>query len=167
MTFFKWAFLGVIALMATAVSSAQQNFPLRPGEWLVTTPGATPDQPPTIVPFCLNNDLWYKNLTKNPTCAITNYSTTPAGISYNISCSTTYFLMKGKVNIVFDGMTHMVSQGSIDTNIRGTISHSYSQSDYRWKGPTCDPNTDVNLKVSTQTDSEPPPPTVYRNHVDQ
>jgi hypothetical protein len=40
-TFFKWAFLGLIVLMATAVSSAQTKFPLLSGEWTVTTPDPT------------------------------------------------------------------------------------------------------------------------------
>lgn len=49
MAYFKWAFLGVIFLVATTVSSAQQTtvspaqqkFPLTPGEWVITVSGAT------------------------------------------------------------------------------------------------------------------------------
>ncbi len=151
MTFCKWALLCVIVFMATAVSSAQQKFPLRTGEWVVTTAGTTPGQAPVVIPYCLNDDLWSKALTRNPACTITNYSVTLTGAGYNMSCSMTTFKMKGNVSIVFDGMMHMVARGSFDMMSAKTgVTHSNTQTDYRWKGPTCDPNTDVNLKINKQ-----------------
>ena len=151
MTFCKWALLGVIVLAATAVSSAQQKFPLRPGEWVVSTASTTPNQAPVVLSYCMNDELWTKALTKNPACSITNFSVTLTGASYNMSCSMKSFQMKGKVNIIFDGMTHMVGKGSFDMmTIKTGATHSDSQTDYRWKGPTCDPNTDVNLKFNKQ-----------------
>ena len=141
----------MIVFMATAVSSAQQKFPLRPGEWIVTTASTTPGQAPVVIPYCLNDDLWSKALTRNPACSITNYSVTLTGAGYNMSCSMSTFKMKGNVNIVFDGMTHMVAKGSFDMMSTKTgLTHSNTQTDYRWKGTACDPNTDVNLKINKQ-----------------
>ncbi|MGA2634648.1 MAG: DUF3617 family protein [Terracidiphilus sp.] len=175
MTYFKWAFLGLIVLMATAISSAQQTtaspvqqkFPLTPGEWIVTAPSTGQGQPPVVLSYCINDATWAKTIGRNHSCTITNYSTSSTGLSYNMSCTMNNFQMKGKVSMVFDGMTHMVGQGSFTMDsFKGGVTHSDTQTDYRWKGPTCDPNTDVNLKVGHPTDSEPEPKPVYRNHVD-
>jgi hypothetical protein len=168
MTFFKWAFLGAIILMANSISSAQEKFPLRSGEWQVTSPSAVPNQPPIVQLYCLNDDLWAKTLVRNHSCTITDYALTSAGASYHMSCSMKTFQMKGKVSIVFDGMTHMVGQGSftMDT-VKSGVSHSDSQTDYRWLSATCNPSTDVNLKVGNPNDlGEPAPKPVHRNHVD-
>jgi hypothetical protein len=55
MTYFKWALLGVIVLMATAASSAQQKFPLTPGEWVVTAPNTVQGQSPVVFTYCMND----------------------------------------------------------------------------------------------------------------
>jgi len=160
MTFFKWAFLSVIVLIATTVSSAQQKFPLTPGEWTITAPSTTQGQPPIVLTYCLNDALWAKTLERNHSCTITNYFVTSAGASYNMSCNMHNFQMKGKVSLNFDGLTHMAAQGSFTMDsFKGGITHSDTQTDYRWKGPKCDPNTDVNLKVTHPADSDLPPAT--------
>jgi hypothetical protein len=64
-----------------------------------------------------------------------------------MDCTTKSFQLKGKVNVGFDGLTHMISKTSIDTTANGTTTHADSQVDYRWKGPACDPNADMNLKI--------------------
>jgi hypothetical protein len=118
MTYFKWAFLGLIVLMATAISSAQQTtaspvqqkFPLTPGEWIVTAPSTGQGQPPVVLSYCINDATWAKTIGRNHSCTITNYSTSSTGLSYNMSCTMNNFQMKGKVSMVFDGMTHMVGQ---------------------------------------------------------
>ena len=65
MTFSKWAAVGAITLMTTGFCSAQQKFPLRAGEWEMST-SAGPGQAPMVMPFCLNDELWVKALNKSP-----------------------------------------------------------------------------------------------------
>ncbi|MGP8268943.1 MAG: DUF3617 domain-containing protein [Terracidiphilus sp.] len=175
MAYFKWAFLGLIVLIATAISSAQQTtappaqqkFLLTPGEWIVTAPSTAQGQPPVVLSYCLNDATWMKTLERNHSCRITNYSAMYTGITYNMSCTMNNFQMKGKVTLVFDGMTHMVGQGSFTMDsFKSGVTHSDTQTDYRWKSPTCDPKSDVNLKVGTQSSSEPKPQPVHPNHVD-
>ena len=166
-TSFKWAFLGVIVLLAATASSAQQKFPLTPGEWIVTGLGTAQGQPPVVLTYCMNDETWSKIIERNHSCTITNYAATSDGASYKMSCTMNNFQMKGKVSLVFDGMTHMVGQGSFTIDsFKGGVTHSDTQTDYRWKGPKCDPNTDVNLKVTHPTDSDQEPKPVHRNHVD-
>jgi hypothetical protein len=146
-TFFKWAFLGLIVLMATAVSSAQTKFPLHSGEWTVTTPDPTSSsKAPYVMLYCLNDELWTKALTQNPACSITQFSVSSAGASYLMDCPMKAFQMKGNVKLTFDGMTHMIGSSSLDTTTNGKTTHMDSTSDYRWKGPTCNPSADMNLK---------------------
>jgi hypothetical protein len=59
------------------------------------------------------------------------------------------FQMKGKVDMTFDGMEHMVAKGQIDITMNGKTTSSSSLADYRWKGATCSPN-DANLKAKKQ-----------------
>ena len=66
MTSFKWVFQGVIVLIAATASSAQQKFPLTPGEWIVTGPGTTLDQPPVALTYCLNDELCGKDSRTQP-----------------------------------------------------------------------------------------------------
>jgi hypothetical protein len=146
MTLLKVDTIGVILLAATAVASAQTKFPMHAGEWETTTPSTLPNQPPMVLPYCLNDELWTKALTQNPACSIQRLSVTSTGASYFIDCPMKGFQMKGPVDIKFDGMTHMVGKGSFDMVIDGKASHMDSQTDYRWKGPTCNPDKDVNLK---------------------
>lgn len=146
MTSLKWTALCLIALMATTASSAQQKFPLRSGEWEATTSSSLPNQAPMVLPYCLNDELWTKALTQNPSCSITQFSVSLTGTSYFMDCPMKSFQMKGKVVMTFDGMSHMTAKGSFDMTLKGKVTHSDSQTDYRFKGPTCNPNTDLNLK---------------------
>jgi hypothetical protein len=146
MTLLKAAPLGGLILAATAIASAQQNFPLRSGEWESTTSSGIPNQSPVVLPYCLNDELWTKALTQNPTCAVQRLTVSLTGISYNVDCSSKAFQMKGRVDMSFDGMTHMVGKGSFEMTMNGKTNQIVSQSDYRWKGPTCDPSKDMNLK---------------------
>jgi hypothetical protein len=99
-----------------------------------------------VIPYCLNDELWTKALTQNPACSIQRLSVTSTGARYFIDCPMKGFQMKGPVDIKFDGTTHMVGKGSFDMVINGKASHMDSQTDYRWKGPTCNPDKDLNLK---------------------
>lgn len=151
MTFSKWPTLCLLALAATAacsgrVCSAQAKFPLRPGEWTSTTASPmNPNGPPITMLFCMNDDTWTKALSK-PTCALKQLNLTSAGGTYSIDCSTPSMQMKGNFKIVFDGMTHMTSTGSMDIAFNGNTMHHDATSDFKWKGPVCDPNADVNLR---------------------
>src|SRR5271157_3220747 len=140
MTFLKWAALGVIVLMALAVSPAQQKFPLMPGEWEATTPSASPSDKPLVLLYCLNDELWTKALTQNPACSIQQLKVSLTGASYYLDCQMKTFEMKGTVTLIFDGMRHMVANGSVDVILNGKTATAVSQTDYRWKGPTCNPN---------------------------
>ncbi|MGA9670904.1 MAG: hypothetical protein WBQ94_16970 [Terracidiphilus sp.] len=148
MTSLKWTIVCLLALMATAVSSAQQKFPLRSGEWATTTPSSIPNRPPTTLLYCLNDELWTKALTKMTSCSINQLNVTLTGASYILDCPMKAVQMKGKVVMSFDGMTHMISKGSFDMTMDGKVTHSESQTDYRWKGSTCNPNADMNLNYS-------------------
>ncbi len=147
MTFFKGAAFGVFALMATAACSAQQKFPLRAGEWEATMPSGVPNQPPLVLLYCLNDELWTKALTQNPSCSISQLSVSLTGASYHMECPMKAFQMKGDVVMSFDGTAHMTAKGSIDLIMNGKTTHSVTNADYRWKGPTCNPSVDLNLKV--------------------
>jgi hypothetical protein len=147
MALLKTAALGAIIMMTTAVSSAQQHFPLRSGEWAATVPDPTgPNKAPFVILYCLNDELWTKALTQNPSCSISQFNVTSSGGSYFLSCPMKAFQMKGSVKLTFDGMTHMIANASLDMTTNGKTTHTDSTSDYRWKGPTCNPNTDMNLK---------------------
>ena len=147
MTFLKWTSSGMIALLATVALSAQQKFPLRSGEWTATTPGLTPGKPPMTMLYCMNDELWTKALNGNPTCQLQQLNINPLGGSYSLSCAGKSFQMKGNVKLTFDGATHMTSTGSFDMTMGdGKPTHMDSTSEYRWKGPSCDPNADMNLK---------------------
>ena len=147
MIFLKWTALCMCALMATALASAQQKFPLRSGEWTATTPDPAPGKPPMVTLYCLNDDLWTKALNAIPSCELAQLNFTPLGGSYSLNCTGKAFQMKGNVKLTFDGMTHTTSRGSFDITMgTGKTTHTDSTSEYRWKGATCDPNADMNLK---------------------
>jgi hypothetical protein len=141
----KWMTLCAFALMATAVCSAQQKFPLRSGEWEATAPAVSPGDTPTKMLYCLNDELWQKALTENPSCSIQQFNVTSSGASYFMDCKTSSFQMKGKVVMTFDGMLHIIAKAALDATVNGTATHTASTVDYRWKGATCSPN-DMNLK---------------------
>jgi hypothetical protein len=146
MTFFKMTGLVAVVLMATSCCSAQQKFPLRSGEWEATLPAVNAQDTPTIVTYCLNDELWQKAFNQMPSCTIQNFNMTSKGASYTLDCDMKMYRMNGKVVMTFDGMEHMTANGSIDMTMNGKTTHSTSQVDYHWKNATCSPN-DMNLKV--------------------
>lgn len=135
-----------MVLMAISFCSAQQKFPLRPGEWEATVPAINSQDTATVLPYCLNNETWLKAFTQMPSCTIQNFNMTSKGASYTLDCDMKMYRMNGKVELSFDGMEHMTGKGSIDMTMNGTTTHSTSITDYRWKGATCSPN-DLNLRV--------------------
>jgi hypothetical protein len=132
--------------MAISLCSAQQKFPLRPGEWNESLYTAGTQEAPMVLPICLNDEMWQKVLNQMPSCTIQNFTTTSTGASYTLDCNMKTYRMNGKIVFTFDGMEHMVANGSLDMIMNGTTTHSTSKVDYRWKNATCSPN-DLNLKV--------------------
>jgi hypothetical protein len=154
MIFPKWLTMGLCALMTTAAVSAQQHFPLRPGEWTSSTSDpANPTGKPVTMLMCMNDETWAKALAANPTCSIKQFNMTSAGGTYSLACSGKSMQMTGDFKVVFDGMTHMTSSGTMTISFSGKANQMTSTSDFRWKGPTCDPNADINLR-----DHHVPPP---------
>jgi hypothetical protein len=145
MTFFKWTGLCLTVFMAASFCSAQQKFPLRPGEWEATLPAANAQDTPTVLLYCLNDELWLKAFTQMPSCAIQNFTMTSTGASYTLDCDMKMYRMNGRVQLNFDGMAHMTANGSLDMIMNGKTTHSTSLTDYRWKRVTCSPN-DMNLR---------------------
>jgi uncharacterized protein DUF3617 len=137
----KWTASGMIALFAAASCSAQHKFPLRPGEWAMTSP----DSGSITLLFCLNDEMWEKALTQNPICTVQQFSMTMSGASYYLNCPAKSFQMKGPVTLTFDGLQHMVGKAVIDMTIGGKTTTSTTVSDYRWKGATCSPD-DMNMR---------------------
>jgi hypothetical protein len=147
MIFLKLAALGACVLMASAVVSAQQKFPLRSGEWTISMPDPTGSDKPFSMLLCMNDETWTKAISgRNPTCTVAQLNIGLTGGSYQLSCEGKTFQMKGSVKLTFDGLTHIHSVGSINTTAQGATTHMETISDYRWKGPVCDPNADINLK---------------------
>jgi hypothetical protein len=146
MTYLKYVTLGVMAVVAIQVCSAQSKFPLRSGEWQaeMSVPG-TPGSSVTML-YCLNDALWQKALTQDPLCSIQQLAITSSGGSYSLVCEMKSFQMKGKVDLVFDGLEHMTAKSQVDITMAGKTTSSASVAEYRWKGTTCSPN-DANLKA--------------------
>jgi len=156
MIFLKSAALGACALMATASAFSQQKFPLRSGEWTISMPDPTEAGKTFSMLLCMNDETWAKAISgRNPTCNVTQLNIGLTGGSYQLSCGGKAFQMKGSVQLTFDGLTHIHSVGSIDTTTGGSTTHMDTISDYRWKGPTCDPNADVNLKNHNNQNAPP------------
>ena len=146
MIFLKWVTLCAIACMTTAVSSAQQKFPMQSGEWTATLSVAAPNGKPTVLLYCLNDETWDKALLHNPACSTQKLAITSSGASYEMDCQHGSVESKGAVSIAFDGKQHMVTKDSVDTITNGQTTHNEYSAYYRWKGPACDPNADMNLK---------------------
>ena len=146
MTFLKYVTLGVMAVVAIQVCSAQSKFPLRSGEWQaeMSVPG-TPNSSVTML-YCLNDALWQKALTQDPLCSIQQLAITSSGGSYSLVCDMKSFQMKGKVDMFFDGLEHMTAKSQVDITMAGKTTSSASVAEYHWKGATCSPN-DANLKA--------------------
>lgn len=145
MAFLKWMAFGVLAFMATSICSAQQKFPLRSGEWAATTPSPTAGQEPTVLLYCLNDEMWTRALTQDTHCTVTQLSVTSSGATYHMDCQLKVFEMKGNVEMRFDGMDHMTAKASIDMTLNGKTTSSVTNSDYRWKNASCSPN-DLNMR---------------------
>jgi hypothetical protein len=134
----------VFTVMAAAKNTtAQQKFPLRPGEWTATMK-LDPSLPPSTILYCLNDDLWNKSLTQNGTCTVTQLSQTSSGMSYVSNCTMSGAQIKSTVQMTFDGMQHMTSTGATELTMGGKTTKSSVNIDYRWKGATCTPS-DKNL----------------------
>lgn len=154
MTSLKTPALFLLLLIASTVASAQQKFPLRPGEWTATVSSQTANaaQPVTML-FCMNDETWQKAISGNASCAMKNLNMTSAGASYSVDCSSKTAQMTGDFKVVFDGTTHMTTNGIINMTFNGNAIHKSSTADFHWKGPACNPAADVNLR----NHSAPPP----------
>lgn len=150
----KCSVLLLTLLMAPALCSAQQKFPLQPGEWTATVTSQAAGAQPMTMLYCMNDETWQKAISGNASCAMRNLTLTPAGGSYSVDCSTNNAHMTGDFKVVFDGMTHMTSSGTINMTFNGNAIHRTSTADFRWKGPSCNPAADMNLR----NHSVPPPP---------
>jgi hypothetical protein len=146
MTVLKWVIVGSAILATASVCPAQQQqkFPLLPGEWEVSTT-AEGAKEPVVLRVCLNDDLWTRSLAPSPKCSIEGLNVTAKGVSYVSDCPTATYDLKSTVEITFEGRDHMVAKGLSEVTSDGNKSTLKSVADYRWKGPTCNPN-DVNLK---------------------
>jgi hypothetical protein len=133
----------VAMFVITGVCNAQ-GFPLKPGDWELTSkvPGTAE---PFVTRFCLNNETWQKALTQDPACKVQNFSQNSKGATYVMDCSANTVQIKGSVEILFDGMEHMVAKASISMTTGGKTTSSQSTSDYRWKNSACSA-ADVNMK---------------------
>ena len=150
MTFPKLAAVGAIALMATAVSSAQQKFPMQSGEWAVTLTVAAPNGKPAVLLYCLNDETWDKALIHNPACSTQKLSITSSGASYVMDCQ--HGSSRQRAPLVLPLTESSTWSPRIPSTPSPTVKppiEEYS-ADYRWKGPSCDPNADMNLKFNKQ-----------------
>jgi hypothetical protein len=146
MSILKCAALGIFALAATATCVAQHKFPLRSGEWLATMPMPGSQTPMTML-FCLNDDLWEKAFSQNPSCKISEFNLSSTAVSYQIDCDMKSMTMKGRIDGSFDGMEHMTSKATLDMTMNGKATQSSASTDWRFKGATCNPDADMNLKL--------------------
>ena len=145
----------LMALASGALGQApQQKFPLKQGEWEVSTLLHSATQP-IVLHVCLNDELWTKALTQSPKCTIQSLSVWAKGVSYTMECPEKN--LKGKVELSFDGKERMSGKASIDATINGTVVNSKSFVEYRWKNPSCAAD-DLNLKqTSPQQGSQQSP----------
>jgi hypothetical protein len=145
-TLLKVVVLCAIACTTTAVSSAQQKFPMQQGEWSATLPGTTPNSKPTVLLYCLTDETWDKAMIHNPSCSTQNLVITSSGASFVEDCHHGAVENKATVSITFDGKQHMLTKDSVDTTSNGQTTNRAYTVDYRWKGPTCNADADLNLK---------------------
>ena len=136
------------ALIAVAACWAQQKFPMQPGEWQATVSASGPNVTPRVLLYCLNDDTWDRALIHNPSCSTQQLNITASGASFLTDCQHGSIRSKASVTIVFDGKQHMITKDSVDTTSNGQTTNAVYSVDYRWKGPTCDPNADMNLKFA-------------------
>src|ERR1700689_5210729 len=151
MTFLKWVPLSAMLCMTTAVLPAQQKFPMQSGEWTATLSVAAPNGKPTVLLYCLTDETWDRALIHNPSCSTQQLNITSSGASFVTDCQHGTIRSKASVTITFDGMQHMTTKDSVGTTTSGQTTNTVYSVDYRWKGPTCDPNGDMNLKFLNKT----------------
>jgi len=142
----KLILVSAMLLCGSAVCGGQQNqqqkFPLRQGEWEISIPlGGSP----VVLQVCLNDELWTKALTQNPSCSIQDLTVTASAVTYSVDCPSPTVEMKGKVQMTFDGKEHMVAKSNVQISRGGQVSTTTQTIDYRWKAAACNPN-DLNLQ---------------------
>ncbi|HEY1901533.1 MAG TPA: DUF3617 family protein [Terracidiphilus sp.] len=147
MTSIRWFVLSVAVALASVACQAQQKFPLRSGEWTATVSNPTnPGGPPTTMLYCMNDQTWSKALNGNPSCTLRAITINSGGGSYSMSCNGRTYQVTGRFQLIFDGLAHMISTGTLEMTMNGKTTQMSSKSDFRWKGPICNPNVDMNLK---------------------
>ena len=55
-------------------------------------------------------------------------------------CDMKSFQMKGKVDMVFDGLEHMTAKLQVDVTMNGKVTSSMLVAEYHWEGATRSPN---------------------------
>ena len=133
------------ALLAAAAASAQQKFPLRQGEWKLTTPDPTQPNQPFVLNYCLNDQTWARSLS-NSTCTASNLTRTATGLTYNLTCNMKTLQMSGTGIWTFDGMEHISVKSVTTVTMNGKSNTNTTTADFRWKAAACSPN-DLNLRV--------------------
>ena len=144
--------LAVLLLSGAVCVQAQQNFPLKAGEWAAATtqPGAGGGKTSL---FCMNNQTWIHALNQNPSCTIGKLAMSPTGFSYSLQC-TGKPATKGTVTTTYDGTTHMVSTSNLKTTLNGKTGTTTSTTDWRWKSSTCSA-ADVNANQGAPPANRP------------
>ena len=137
LTWPMWIAACVVAVMTSGVSAAQ-GFPLRPGEWEISTTSEMTGDPFALL-FCFTDETWKKGLTQNPACAIRELSVTSKGIHYLMDCQMKTVQMKGPVDLTFDGMEHMTGKATFARTRKGKTTGMQVVMDYRWKAAACGP----------------------------
>jgi hypothetical protein len=137
----------IVLLFASVASGAQQEkkFPLKPGEWQITSRASGGNGKATEHLFCLTDATWQKSLVMNPNCTIQNLNINSGGLDYAVTCQSNSASMKGKFLFVFDGMMHMSGTGTFEAVSNGKFSTVHSETDFHWKSATCGP-ADENLR---------------------
>jgi hypothetical protein len=132
-----WVGAAIVLLAAAAGMCADpRGFPLRPGDWEIsTTPGVNGQ--PLVTHLCFTSETWLKGLTQNPSCKIEDISVTSKGMHYVVNCEMRTVQMKGPVDLTFDGMEHMTGKASVAVIRLGKTTTSETVSDYRWKNAAC------------------------------
>jgi hypothetical protein len=138
------ALLAFVCLLSAAASHAQK-FPLRQGEWTITTPDPSDASHPFVLNYCMNDQTWEHTLSKSSGCTVSDLSMTATGLSYSLSCQEHTMQMTGKGVWTFDGMEHIAAKTVMTITMNGKTNTVTSQGDFRWKGATCNPN-DINLR---------------------
>jgi hypothetical protein len=133
-----------LLLLNGALCTAQQGFPLKPGDWEATTAVPGMDEP-MVMHFCLTDAEWTRALTQNPTCKIEQFNVTSKGATYAMNCNMKSAQMKGAIELKFDGMEHMTGTGNITMVMNGKSTQSTTVTEYRWKTSQCSAN-DMNLR---------------------